>query len=234
MSLLDDLKKNVDDIVAAKWNQRDGRVVPDTASVGLIGDAVRLTATFLYTDLIDSSTLATKAKWLAAEVFQVFLSSMTRIIRSMGGEIRSFDGDRVMGVFIGDSASDSAAKCGLHMKWAFNNIIKPKIEGKYSEQLGGYSFAYCTGIDSGEVWAVRGGARNNNDLIWIGRPPNLAAKLSEMRTGYSTYITGLVFDKLTDDVKLGGSPPRSMWEERQWPTQAKMRIYRSNWTWKIS
>jgi hypothetical protein len=35
----------------------------------------------------------------------------------------------------------------------------------------------------------RAGIRNNNDLVWIGRAPSLAAKLSDIREPrYSVYI----------------------------------------------
>jgi adenylate cyclase len=85
----------------------------------MLGGAVKVRGAFLYADLTDSTSLALKAKSLAAKVFQAFLSTMTRIIIAENGQIRSFDGDRVMGVFIGDRANDAAARCALKMQWAF-------------------------------------------------------------------------------------------------------------------
>ncbi len=144
---------------------------------------------------------------------------MSRVIKAEGGEIRSFDGDRVMAVFIGDTRHDAAARCALKMSWAFVNIVKPKLEAAFPRGLAGYALAYTTGIDVGEVWAIRGGVRNDNDLVWVGRAPNLGAKLSGMKTGHRSYITGAVFDKLSDTVKYGGNPKASMWEQTAWPDQ---------------
>ncbi len=57
MGLKDDLIKNVADIIAAKREIRDGRKVPVSADVGLIGVAVQLDAVF-YTP-----TCATRQVW---------------------------------------------------------------------------------------------------------------------------------------------------------------------------
>lgn len=233
MGLKDDLVKNVTDIIAAKRELREGRKVPESGDVGFLGAAVSLDVVFLYADLRDSTALATKDKNVAADVFQVFLSTMSRVIKSEGGEIRSFDGDRVMAVFIGDSRFDCAARCGLKMSWAFLNVVKPKLETAYPKDLAGFTLAYTTGIDAGPIWAVRGGVRNDSDLVWVGRAPNLGAKLSAMKTGVRTYITGTVYDKLSANLKNGGNPIQSMWDARLWTDQGQMRIYRSNWTWAI-
>lgn len=234
MGLKDDLIKNASDIIAAKRELRDGRKVPESGDMGFLGTAVKLDAVFLYADLRDSTTLATKDKNVASDVFQVFLSTMSRVIKSEGGEIRSFDGDRVMAVFIGDSRFDDAARCGLKMSWAFLNIVKPKLEAAFPKELAGFKLAYTVGIDAGEIWAVRGGVRNDSDIVWVGRAPNLGAKLSGMKSGYRTYVTGTVYDKLSTNVKNSGNPSKSMWDERSWTDQNKMRIFRSNWTWPIN
>src|SRR3954467_7943877 len=104
MSLTDDLSRDVDGILRQEWNIRDGQVVPKTEDVALAGGAVKLAVTMLYADLADSTELAmTYDKRVAAKVFKSFLSCSSKLIRAEGGEIRSFDGDRVMGVFIGNA-----------------------------------------------------------------------------------------------------------------------------------
>src|SRR5437016_4133112 len=114
MALKDDLSSDVDRILRQEWNVRDGQVVPKTEDVPLEGGAVKLTATMLYADLADSTDLAMNYdRRIAAKVFKSFLSCSSKIIRSVGGEIRSFDGDRVMGVFVGNNKNTAAAKCAL-------------------------------------------------------------------------------------------------------------------------
>ena len=67
----------------------------------------------------------------AAENYKTFLRCTSKIIRSEGGEIRSFDGDRVMGIFICDTRFDAATRCGLKINWAVKNIVKAKMKAQY-------------------------------------------------------------------------------------------------------
>ena len=175
-----------------------------------------------------------KDKRVASAVFQVFLSTMARAIKSEEGQIRSFDGDRVMGVFIGGKRFDAAARSGLKMSWAFDNVIVPTLQGAFSRQLSGYNLGYTTGIDAGEVWAIRGGVRNDSDLVWVGRAPNLGAKLSGLKTRHRTYITRIVYDRLGADLKMGGAPKRTIWEECTWTELGKVRLLRSSWTLPVA
>lgn len=236
MALKDELGADVDNILRREWSVRDGQVVPRTEDVALAGGSVKLEATILYADLADSTELAmTYDRRVAAKVFKSFLSCCSRIVRVHGGEIRSFDGDRVMGIFVGNYKNSSAAKCALKINYAFLNIIKPKLEAKYdSLRNGNYKLAHCVGIDTSDVLVVRAGMRNNNDLIWVGRAPNVAAKLSNIRnTPYHSYLTSEVYVKLSDEAKHSNQKI-PMWEERtdSWKQVAGIRtIYRSKFTW---
>src|SRR6266436_5901784 len=98
MALKEDLISDISAILSQKWDSRDGQVVPTTESVALACGGVKLTATMLYADLIDSTALVLFNPQTAARVYKCFLSACSRIIRANGGDIRSFDGDRVMGV----------------------------------------------------------------------------------------------------------------------------------------
>ena len=235
MALKDELASQVNNVLRQAWNSRDGQVVPKTEDVVLAGGAVRLTATILYADLADSTALAKDYdRGTAAKVFKTFLMCSSKIIRSLDGEIRSFDGDRVMGIFVGGSKNTSAAKCALKINYAFLNIIKPKLEAQYPVlTTGGYKLAHCVGIDTSEVLAVRSGIRNNNDLVWVGRAPNWAAKLSTIREApYFSFITDTVYKALAEEAKFGGNPRQAMWESRSWKTLPGTSIYRSSFWWE--
>jgi class 3 adenylate cyclase len=229
MALADDITSDVNGVLNQTWNMRDGQVVPDTIDVALAGGGVNLKATVLYADLADSTGLAMWDRRVAARVFKAFLAASTRIIRAQNGEIRSFDGDRVMGIFVGDYKNSSAAKSALRINWMFTNVLKPKFEAKYEAfRNGTHKLDYSTGIDTSEVLAVRGGIRDNNDLIWVGRAPNVAAKLCGIReTNYRSYMTGDVYDKINEEAKIYQG--RNMWEERTWPNGPVVRIFRSSW-----
>ena len=110
MALTDDLDLEINGILAQPWSVRDGSVVPETDSVLLAGVAVKLDATMLYADLVDSTALAIYDRRVAARVFRSFLSCCSRVIRERDGYVRSFDGDRVMAVFVGDFKNTSAVE----------------------------------------------------------------------------------------------------------------------------
>jgi adenylate cyclase len=237
MALRDDLQNQTDEIVRSRWDRRDGTVVPDTDDVGLGNVGVDLDATFLYADLADSTELAVYDQAKSAEVVKAYLMGTTRIIRSLGGEIRSFDGDRVMGVFLEGAKNTNAAEAGLKINCFFSQILKPAFARLYTDTFPSkFDLKQTVGIDTSKVMVVRSGIRNNNDLVWIGRAPNVAAKLSAIRDGYATYIAESVFDVLADSSKFGGNPRRSMWERCTWGKGTAFGVpivYRSNWTWTL-
>jgi class 3 adenylate cyclase len=140
-----------------------------------------------------------------------------------------------MGIFIGKSKNTNAAECALKIKYTVNSIIRPKFEKQYNS-VGSASFtiSHGVGVDTGTVLAVRAGVRGGNDLIWIGRAPNLAAKLSDIRDSpFNTFITARVYNMLADSSKYGGANNEDMWERRQWTFLGeKIVVYRSSWHWK--
>jgi len=114
----DDLIAARDGIVGTSFATRDGTVVPTSTDVGF-NEAVRLPSTYLYADMVDSSGLVgASPKETVGKVLRLYLDLSVRIVRRNGGHIRSFDGDRVMGIFIGDNRFDAAVKAAMQVKWA--------------------------------------------------------------------------------------------------------------------
>jgi len=236
MALYDDLTSDVQGIIDEPWSTRKGQKVPSTTDVALAGGAVELDATFLYADLANSSMMAKELdRRVAARILKAFLATTSRLFRYYGGTIVSFDGDRILGVFIGDSKNSSATICALKIKHTIKEIIQPKFESKYaSVRDASFSISHGVGIDTGTVLAVRAGARGDNDLIWIGRAPNLAAKLSDLRVShYHTHITDTVYNCLNDSSKYDAKNKENMWQRRTWTFLGEtITVYRSNWMWK--
>lgn len=229
----DDIAKAITTTLDATWNIRDGQVVPETDDVALGNGAVKLNATFLYADLASSTKLARQFdRRVAAKIVRSFLSSATRLIKDAGGEVRSFDGDRVMGVFVGKSKNTAATRCALKINYIVQHVLRPHAEAKFpSLKAKGFVIAHCSGIHTSEVLVVRGGVRGSNDLVFVGSAPNFAAKLSEVRSlPANSYVTKQVYDSMNDTAKLGGNPKRLMWAPvkctlagETWP------CYRSTW-----
>lgn len=227
-----EIRAEVAEIFKAQWQKRDGQVVPDSPDLKLGNDAVVLQGTVLYADLADSTNLVNGYKsHFAAEIYKSYLITAVRIIRNRGGEITAFDGDRVMAVFTGETKNSSAVKSALKINWAVQNIINPAIKAQYPDTS--FTVQQAVGIDTSSLWIARTGIRGSNDLVWVGRAANFAAKLCGVRqSGYASFITEDVFKKLSDDVKFGGNPQRLMWEKLMW-SEMGISIYGSKWTWGI-
>jgi len=231
MSLEDDLKAEVRQIYADKWSRRDGRKVPEDTDVTAGNDAVDIEVALLYTDLSESTKLVDNFKdWFAAENYKTFLRCATKIIRNEGGHIRSFDGDRVMGIFIGNAKCTQAVRAGLKINWAVKEIIMPALKRERPNTK--YVMKHVTGIDRSNQMAIKAGIREWNDLAWIGRAANHAAKLTTLSDTYATWITDKVYDVMADEAKFSNGT--NMWEERKWTVQYNRRIYRSKYKWKVS
>lgn len=234
MAILDDINSDVDNVLGTTWNKRKGTKVPSTEDVSLSGGAVELDATYLYTDLANSSRIVKQFdRRIAARIFKTFHSTSCRLIRHHGGIVLSFDGDRVLAVFHGDTKNTNATKCALKINYVVTEIIRKKFESKYEVvRNADFRISHGTGIDTGTVLIVRAGVRGSNDLVSIGRGPNLAAKLSDLRNA-RTYITSSVYNKIHDSAKYGGVPTKNMWECFSWKFLGdKINIYRSSWLWK--
>jgi adenylate cyclase len=234
----DELRSDVQAISRYQWDTRDGTVIPETDDVKLGNDQVVLkSVVMLYADLADSTELAVKSKEQAAEVYKAYLGGVSKIIKRNDGEIRSFDGDRVMGVFLEGNKNTNAVRCGLEVNWFFQHVLVPEFQSFYKKSLGTFPFQQTVGIDSSAVHVARGGVRNDNDLIWVGRAPNVAAKLSAIRDlNAATIITKRVYDNMMDIAKFGGESKENMWVAHKWqagePYDAGL-IYGSSWWWEL-
>lgn len=207
-----EVETKVQEVIDAVWNVRDGQTVPKTEDVVLRNGAVKVDATYLYADLAGSSVAAQSlSKEATGKIIRSYLNAASRIIRHFNGHIRSFDGDRVMGIFMGGSKNTSAAKAGLAINWAVHEVLRPRLNRKWNDLEGLYRVDHGVGIATGEAFIVRGGVRDNNDLVSIGDAPNVAAKLSSLRIGPDVYVTEGVYDMLHESVKTS-SEGRGMWE----------------------
>ena len=228
MGLGDDLKSEVFKILQEEWSVREGRIIPESDDLRLSNDAVTLEGTVLYADLDDSTKLVDMEEpWFAAEIYKCYLVCAARILRAEGGEITSYDGDRIMAIFIGKAKNSSAARAALKVNYAVQEIINPAIQEEYPSAS--YSIRHVVGIDTSSLFVARTGIRGANDLVWVGRAANYAAKLSA-RSGPATQITAEVYDKLNDNSKYGQGG-RNMWD-RTWEI-GRRTIYTSSWKWPV-
>ena len=113
------------------------------------------------------------------------------------------------------------------MAWCLQEIVEPKLRG--------YDVVDCgIGVAFGRLLVVRagiGGQPNNNDLIWVGRPANLAAQLSEEGgSPERIWIDEETYNRLDNSYKYilpgeasGGIYRRDIWQTKM-ITFANQRI----------
>jgi len=133
-----------------------------------------------------------------------------------------------MAVFTGDAKNTSAARAALKINYAAIHIIQPALKAQYVNSE--FQVRHTVGIDTSQLRAARIGVRGDNDLVWIGRAANYAAKLTTLDAGY-TWITKTVHDNLNQTLKIHNGS--SMWEKRLWTAMADMEIYRCSYWWTI-
>jgi hypothetical protein len=92
-----------------------------------------------------------------------------------------------------------------------------------------------TGIATTDALLVKVGIRNNDDILSAGVGPNLAAKLSDLRTSttYRTAIGSGTYKALGDSAKFSNG--KNMWTG---PYTIEMgggsySYYKSNFHWSI-
>ena len=230
MSLVEDYSNEVEEIFKQQWSVREGKKVPESEDLALGNDAVKLDGTVLYADLDDSTNLVDGYKpAFAAEVYKAYLNCAAKVIRSEDGVITSYDGDRIMAVYIGDSKNTSAARSALKINYTVTEIINPLLKKYYPAT--DYRVRQVVGIDTSELFVARTGIRGSNDLVWVGRAANYAAKLCSLSADYPSQLTEAVYNKLPESVKYSDGKP--MWEAATWNDMNGMRIYRSTWRWRI-
>lgn len=229
MALVDDLKKEVENIFDTKWATRVGTKVPEPEDIKLGNDAVELDAAVLYADLAESTALVTDHKpWFAAEIYKAYLLCACRVIQSNGGVITAFDGDRVMGVYAEGNKNSNAAISALKINHCVTQIINPLILTKFQNTK--YQIKHCVGVDSGKLFVARTGIRKYNDLVWVGKAANYSAKLCALRDPMkASWITSNVFSNMNDEAKYA-SDKRIMWESFNWKDYG-ISIYGSDWRW---
>jgi class 3 adenylate cyclase len=232
MALKEELEEAVSNIFREQWTERDGQKVPVPEDLGLGNDAVKLNGTVLYADMAESTNLVdTYTPQFAAEVYKCYLTCAAKIVKSEGGSITAYDGDRIMAVFIGDYKNSAAAKTALIINHAVLKIINPALKRVYSKT--NYELKHTVGIDTSPLFVARIGVRNDNDLVWVGRSANYAAKLCAIDENNTVFITEEVFNRLSDKTKYGGKEKQIMWKARQWTQMGNKRIYSSTWTWAL-
>lgn len=231
MSLGEDLAKTVEEILTQKWDTRQQKKVPEPGDLRLSNGAIQLNGTVLYADLDASTNLVDSCRpGFAAKIYKAYLSCAARIIRDEEGDITAYDGDRIMAVYTEDEKDTRAVRSALKINYAVTEIINPILKNRYPDT--NYRIRQVVGIDTSDLFVASIGIRGANDLVWVGRAANYAAKLCALSPEYPSQITEAVYNQLPESIKYT-SDRNTVWQPVPWNDMNGMTIYRSTWRWEI-
>lgn len=229
MALSHDLKTEVSDIFKKQWTEQKGIVVPTADDLILNSNYAKHleSATVLYADLDGSTQMVDTLSWQqATEVYKSYLRCASKIIKAEGGSITAYDGDRVMGVFVGENKNTRAVRAAMNIHHAVVNIIRPAYAAQYSSSS--FVVKHAIGIDTSALYAARIGVVGDNDIVWVGSAANHAAKLCNLNK-HPLWVTKSVYDSMHSSVKVSGTT--AMWTKYKWNTFDNSDIYGSDYYW---
>lgn len=226
VGLKDQVTDYVRETFRSKWEIDLSDEVPtEEDALGLTNVGVEIEAAVLYADLRDSTGLvATKTREFAAEVYKTYVRSAVRSVGHYKGVVTAYDGDRVMGVFMGGQARNHAVEASTLISAIVEDIVQPELDAVYG--AGMYSVKQKVGIDWSKVTVANTGIRGNNDYVWVGTAANNAAKMATLKRGYTTYATTAVYDVMNDANRtlVSGGP---MWTDLG-TSDLGFRVYGAN------
>lgn len=234
MTFKNDLYAASRKIFADPWTTTEKRTVPSPADLNLGNDAGHFEQmTVLYADLDGSTNMVDSQSWqFAAEVYKAYLHCAAKIVKAQDGVITAYDGDRIMAVFTGDCKNTNAVTAALKINAAIKQVVNPALRSVYPGS--NFEVKHSVGIDVSEIYVARIGVRGegDNDLVWVGRAANHAAKLTTLSSeGYSLWISEDVHNMMNDSVKFfrNGNP---IWQH-YWTTMNNAYVYCSNATYTL-
>jgi class 3 adenylate cyclase len=232
LALKDDLTSEVQSIFKSAWKEEAASSVPEPEDLNLNANHAKALdpAVVLYADIDGSTTMVEQLKWsVSAELYKAYLRCASQIIRAEGGVITAYDGDRVMGIFYEGSKNTAAARAALKINYAVHSIIRPEFSAYYKSS--DFVLKHVVGVDHSTLHAARIGVHGDNDLVWVGRAANMAAKLCSLSDA-PIWITKAVYESILDSAKFSNGSSTTgtnMWEKRFWTKMNNMEVYRSTW-----
>lgn len=237
MVLKDEITTKVKSILDEKFDVVDVTTVPDIADSRLtFGNmGLQFEATVLYIDMRGSTeVLNNHNKPVVAKIHMVYFHTIVKIAKSLGGEVRSFNGDSMLVFFPGTTKSslNNAVTAARQMYYMIDIN-----EGGINKLLEKYTpIDFGIGLDDGKILCTKigvGGDSNNKDLIWIGNAVNKATVLSDLsRDPNHVAISSYVYNNLLDGAKyakskdlLGNETKIDMWRSKTFTYNNQQETY---------
>lgn len=172
-----------------KYDLHDAQVMPKLENLHL-GEARHLNAVILYIDL-RGSTKMSQSLDLEAQlvVLHTYLATITRLVKESGAFIEKYTGDGIMAIYpeseqmSADVIVSTAYEVAISVILTVKEVLNPVFKKNKSTTV-----ACAAGMDYGSVLLARTGIRGENDLVTIGAPANLAAKIEDKTPAWKIGI----------------------------------------------
>lgn len=215
------IDKKVAEIIDEAFDVTDIEYVPDIDDTSLTfsNKGLKLAATTLYIDMRGSTAVLNKHnRTSVAKLHKAYFHSIVTIAKSLGGEVRSFNGDGMLVFFQGTTQKklSDAVLAAMKMKWMLTSSdskVKKKMETYSSVDFG-------VGIHYGDILCTKVGIAgvNNRDLVWVGNAINKAVKIGDKlhnNIGISSNVYGNLEDRvkyITEKDYWGNDVKKDMWQ----------------------
>lgn len=141
----------------------------------------------LYIDIRRSTELNLQHRpKTVSRLYSSFVRSMVRCAEQYGGHVRGIIGDRVMVVFDANDCFTNAVNTAQAMNTVASHII--------NKHFAPAEVSCGIGIDFGRMLVTKTGFRrhgvqrhNYRSLVWLGRPANVASKLTDIANKAGSY-----------------------------------------------
>lgn len=244
MGLKDDIIKKVEEIMEEEFEVEDVKYVPDIENSKLTfgNKGLRFEATVLHIDLRGSTKILNKHnRRTVAKIHMAYFHTVVKIATSLGGEVRSFNGDSMLVFFQGTTKTSlsTAVKAAMQMKYMI-------VSGGVNDQLSKYTeIDFGIGVDHGKILCTKigvGGDSNTKDIFWVGNAVNKAVVLSDgAGSPYQISISSYVYDNLLDGAKYhvrknawGQEERVDMWSKSTFKYNDKIEnYYYTSYHWTV-
>ncbi len=233
------MQQKVDGFLAGSYVKSKPHGVPTPEDIPLGNNAAEFEATVLFIDVRQSSDITNAfRRQTAAKMMKAYFVGAVNIVNRNQGFVRSFNGDGMLAIFRGDSRHDNAVKAAMQIKYFVDEVLEARFRRYFANNQtavgNALGFDVGMGIDDGTIYAVRVGIRGTNDVAWVGRATNTAAKLSNVAVRPANVaVTDAVLGKLSGDRLHAGQ--NYMWSggiEREFGG-VERTVYMSTYRWVI-
>lgn len=245
MGLKEDIINKTKEIMDTNFEITDVSYVPNIEDTKLTfgNTGLRFEATVLFIDMRGSTKILNKHnRRTVAKIHMAYFHTVTKIAKSLGGEVRSFNGDSMLVFFQGTTklSLSNAVKAAMNMAY----MITDKENGinKYLAKYSAINFGI--GLDDGKILCTKVGisGENNRDLFWVGNAVNKATRLGDSaESPYHISISNYVYNNLNDDVKYyiykdvwGAEQKKNIWNNESFQyNDNRETYYKTSFVWQV-